>query len=295
MPPAALVAIAWLLAIGAVALSRYRGDWEAYRALHGWFAAQGVPSWIRNFDSLIIFCAAALAGAAIAGAFQSGAFQSGTSLSGTTPSGTASASRSRGDSPLARLGLRIGRKGWARMVLVALLPMVLGGAVLGWSRGSHDASTSHIVSRLASGVVRAPIGEELLFRGLLVGVCAVAIGWRCRKFWLNAAAASLLFAAVHVPWTAKGFTDGWPTLLMTGAGGLWYAWLLARWSSLWVPMILHAGMNLGWFLAAATGGAGGGGLIENLLRIATIAIATCWTIRHARRQTGYAAASAHQA
>jgi predicted lipid-binding transport protein (Tim44 family) len=51
---------------------------------------------------------------------------------------------------------------------------------------------------------------------------------------------------------------------------------------LWVPIALHAGMNLGWMLAAASGGAGGGGLAENLLRAATIGVATWWTIRCTR-------------
>jgi len=141
-----------------------------------------------------------------------------------------------------------------------------------------------LASPLLKGVVRAPIMEELLFRGLLVGVTAAVLNWQGRRFWCNAFAAAALFASTHVDWTQTGFANGWSTLLVTGIGGLWYTWLLSRWRSLWVPMILHAGMNLGWLLAGATGGAGGGGLAINLLRAATITIATWWTIRATRNR-----------
>jgi predicted lipid-binding transport protein (Tim44 family) len=60
------------------------------------------------------------------------------------------------------------------------------------------------------------------------------------------------------------------------------AWLLSRWRWMWVPMVVHAGLNLGWMFAALSGGAGGGGLLENLLRAATITIASGWTIRVTR-------------
>lgn len=165
------------------------------------------------------------------------------------------------------------------MVAVSLLPMVGGGIVLAVLRWAPEATLTGLPPKFISGVVRAPIAEELLFRGLLVGVAAAAVGWRGPRFWGNAAAAAMLFAVMHVTWSVQGIAGGWGTLMMTGAGGIWYAWLLARWGSLWVPMVLHAGMNLGWLLAGASGGAGGGGLVENLLRVGTIAIATWWTVR----------------
>lgn len=168
------------------------------------------------------------------------------------------------------------------MVLVALLPMVAGGAVLCVMRWTSEATFDRVLFRFVSGVIRAPIAEELLYRGLLIGVCSAVVGWSGRWFWINAVAAALLFAIMHVAWSVEGFTNGWVAILVTGAGGLWYAWLLAQWRSLWVPMLLHAGMNLGWLLAGASGGAGGGGLTENLLRVATITIATWWTVRQTK-------------
>lgn len=263
---AAIVGIAWLLGAGMFVATRYRGEWAPYASLHGWLSAQGVPEHVRQFDRLLLYLAASLVGAWIV-------------------------ARWRGRSVSGLLCLGRGGTGWGPMALLSLLPMVVGGAVLGWSRRGPDADIAQLdalLPNLLGGVVRAPIAEEVLFRGLLVGVCAAALGWRGRWFWCDVTASAMLFASAHVSWNAQGFAHGWPTLLVTFAGGMWYAWLLARWGSLWVPMALHAGMNLGWMLAAAGGGAGGGGWAENILRVATITIATWWTIR----RTGFAAGQA---
>jgi membrane protease YdiL (CAAX protease family) len=250
----ASVAPAWVLGAGTVVAVRYRGKWDAYVSLHRWCSELGVPDSIRQFDSLILYAMAALLGSLIA-----------TRWLGCTVTGN--------------LGLRRGVAGWKSMLPVALLPMVAGGVILGMVRNGLLTDFEKLWPKLISGVVRAPVAEELLFRGLLVGVCAAWCGWRGVRFWCNATAAAMLFAAIHVEWKAGAVQNGWPTLLVTGAGGLWYAWLLSRWHSLWVPLGLHAGMNLGWMLAGAGGGAGGGGWMENLLRVGTIAIATFWTVR----------------
>lgn len=250
---AALVS-AWVVGAGAVVAVRFRGKWDVYVSLHRWCAEHGVPNSIRQFDSLVLYSIAALLGSLIATYW----------LGGTV---------------LNHLGLRRGQAGWKSMIPLALLPMVAGGAVLGMVRHGLQGDLNSLLPKVISGVVRAPLAEELLFRGLLVGVCAAAFGWRGLRFWLNAIVAAILFASIHVEWKEGAVQNGWPTLLVTGLGGLWYAWLLSRWQSLWVPMGLHAGMNLGWMLAGAGGGAGGGGWIENLLRVATITIATIWTVR----------------
>jgi membrane protease YdiL (CAAX protease family) len=254
----ATLAVAWALGIGIVVFVRHRAQWDAYTALHRWAADQGVPDWARAFDGLLLYLAAAVLCAWVIARWW-----------GVTVTGG--------------LGLRRGQPGWALMALVALLPMVVGGLVLGVMRGG-TLQAEALMPKVLSGVVRAPIAEEVLFRGLLIGVCAVVVGWGGPRFWANALAAASLFALTHVQWNPESIAAGWPTLLVTGLGGLWYAWLLARWRSLWVPMLLHAGMNLGWLLAGAGGGAGGGGWIENVLRVATIATATWWTVRKGRAQ-----------
>jgi len=250
----AVLAAAWTMGLSAVVAAKFRAQWDWFVAIHRWLAELGVPDGARRFDFVLMYVAAALLGSFIVTRMAQG------SITG-------------------RLGLQRGRPGWFTMVIIALLPMVVGGAVLALVRGFLQAETADVWPRVLSGVVRAPVAEELLFRGLLIGVCAAAVGWRGKAFWRNATLAALLFASIHVQWNLDALAGGWPTLLVTAAGGAWYAWLLARWQSLWVPMILHAGMNLGWMLAGAGGGAGGGGWIENILRVVTIIIATWWTIK----------------
>lgn len=252
-----VLATAWMLAVGTVVAAKFRAQWDWFVSIHRRVAELGVPDSARRFDFVLMYALAAFLGSYIATRIARG------SVTG-------------------RLGLQHGMPGWITMAIVALLPMVVGGGVLGWLRGFLPAESEVVWPRVLSGVVRAPLAEELLFRGLLIGVCAAAVGWRGKWFWMNATLAALLFASVHIQWNMNGLAKSWPTLLVTGAGGMWYAWLLARWQSLWVPMTLHAGMNLGWMLAGAGGGAGGGGWMENVLRVVTIGIATWWTIKKLR-------------
>lgn len=265
------LAIIWLLALASVAFARFRGQWPAYKSLHTWLNAQGVPGWLRNLDSFAVFILAAFLGAVI--------------VHRLIARDTATQRHARSEharSPLALLGLCRGERGGLLVALIALAPMIIGGLVLGLRSGNIPAPMETVVPAVLDGVLRAAVMEELFFRGLLVGVAAAALGWMGRPFWINASFAAALFGAMHIKWTLEGIAAGWPNVLMTLAGGLWFAWLFAKWRNLWVPMILHAGMNLGWLLAAAKGGAGGGGLIENLLRAATIALATWLTIRATR-------------
>ncbi|MBX3407081.1 MAG: CPBP family intramembrane metalloprotease [Phycisphaeraceae bacterium] len=272
MPQRSLsLAIIWLLALASVGFARFRGQWPAYKSLHTWLDGQGLPGWLRNLDSFAAFMLAAFLGAVIVHR-----------LIARSSVEHRAARSDLARSPLGLLGLRSGERGGVLVALIALGPMIIGGLVLGLRSGDLPAPASTIVPAVLDGAFRAALMEEVFFRGLLVGVAAAAIGWSGRPFWINTSLAAALFAAMHIEWTPQGAADGWPTLLMTFAGGLWFAWLLVRWRTLWVPMILHAGMNLGWMLAAAKGGAGGGGLYENLLRAATIALATWLTVKWTR-------------
>jgi membrane protease YdiL (CAAX protease family) len=259
------VAISWAVGLATLAAVRLRTGWEPYIEIHRWLAARGIPSAVRNLDALLIYVGGALLGAWLVG-------------------------RMVKHPPLVLLRARLGETldgparlsgGWV-MALVAIAPMVLGGVILGLSRDLVSTPWRTAVSEFTSSCVRAPLGEEFLFRGLLVAVPACALGWAGRAFRINLVAAGLLFGLTHIAWSWAGLTSGWPALLVTAIGGGWYGWLLARWQLLWVPIVLHAGMNLGWLLSGSAGGAGGGGLIENLLRAATIAMATVWTIRATR-------------
>ncbi|MCA9293610.1 MAG: CPBP family intramembrane metalloprotease [Phycisphaerales bacterium] len=246
--PTRAIIIAWVLGLAIPILVRYRGDWPAYKQLHIWLANQGVIDYLRNLDQLLIALIIVAMTALIC-------------------------ARITRKSPSELLMVRTPRRRWWRMVLIASAPMLLGGLALGLSRGFVL-----LASDLVPKVFRAPILEELVFRGLLVAVPFVVLGTR-RAFWRFAIAGSLAFGLLHVTWTIDGVVDGWMTILVTSAGGVWFAWIMREWRSVFVPMAMHATMNLGWLLAGSAGGAAGGGLLDNLLRAATIAIATIITIR----------------
>jgi membrane protease YdiL (CAAX protease family) len=260
------VAIAWGVVLLALACVRLRGHWPAYTALHQWLHDHGVPSAVRNLDAALL----QLAWLAV---------------------GLWWIRRRTGRS--CRELLWLGRGGTPHQglgpgatVLLAALPMVVGGLWLGVHRGGPPPTIDW--AALADHTLRAPLLEELLYRGLLVGVALRCLGPRHGLTRASTWTAALLFGSLHVPWSLSGILDHWPTLLVTTIGGLWFAWLLRRWQSLWVPFGLHAAMNLGWQLMGSSGGAGGGGWTDNLLRAATIAIA-CWGTARGTTRSEFAA------
>jgi len=263
-----VLATAWCLAIAAVVATRWRGEWEPYKALHRSMSDAGIPGWLRNFDAFIIFMGAAFLGALFIARIAGGRVRE-------------------------HLLLGLGQRGWPVMAAVSLAPMLVGGLIMwlafhrGGAAGGSDAASGAagsevVLASIMRSVVRAPLMEEFLFRGLLVAAVICALGRSGVRAATNAVLAAALFGLLHVDWTLDGVTRGWPALLVTMVGGLWFAWLMLRWNTIWVPVVLHAGMNLGWFMLGAGGGAGGGGALANLLRAATIVIAIAWTMRATR-------------
>ncbi len=160
---------------------------------------------------------------------------------------------------------------FGRALTVAALfafPMFLGSALTG---GGLRLSTS-----LVTGCAVAPFTEELFFRGLFGALLVRAGGWR---FWPAAILGGVLFGAAHVSWTTAPTTASLSTFLVTGAGGVWFAWLFRRWRwNLWVPILLHALMNFSWMFFGAAEGAVGG-LYPNIGRALTIALSVVGTLQ----------------
>ena len=268
IPPKPVWAAAlWLAACGVIVFVRLRVHLNAYVDLYRDLASEGVPTWALKLDYPLIMLGPALLGAALA---------------------WMGARDKRGDGPFGLLLLRSPLRGWLPVTLIASAPMVIGGAVLMLSRGARPVGGA-FWSDVLLVVVRAPIVEEGFFRGFMVALPAALLAggaaWalRGRRFWVLAAVSALVFGSLHIELSVGGLAGGWLTLLVTAAGGVWFAWLMRSWRSVLVPLVLHAGMNLGWVLMDAEGGAGGGGLLENLLRAATIAAGTLLTIRANRR------------
>ncbi len=82
-------------------------------------------------------------------------------------------------------------------------------------------------------VVLAPLGEELLFRGLLLRALVRRV-----RFWAAAAISSLLFAAAH----ADAYLI-WPRALALVLTGLVLAWLY-RWRGYCASVTAHATVNV---------------------------------------------------
>jgi membrane protease YdiL (CAAX protease family) len=100
-----------------------------------------------------------------------------------------------------------------------------------------------LVLNLVSGAVVAPIGEEILFRGVATTAWVRSLGARA-----GIVRAALLFAAIHVllvsadtfsqgaGLAAVGFLGRLPVALVLG-------WVYLRRGSIWAPIGLHAAFN----------------------------------------------------
>ena len=156
--------------------------------------------------------------------------------------------------------------------LVASLPMLIGYAVM--SGGSISIGSSLIVAALI-----APFIEELFFRGWAFRQLCQRAKW---GFWPAALFTGLVFGLMHVPFRTllemNLGMDDLSTVLITGAGGVFFAWLFMAWGwNLWVPILLHAMMNGWWAIFAIAEGAVGG-MEASILRGLTIAAAVLLTI-----------------
>lgn len=153
---------------------------------------------------------------------------------------------------------------------LATLPMFIGYGLAGQAGFAWIFITAIII---------APFIEELFFRGWAFRQLAQRAGW---GFWPAALLTGIIFGLMHVPiqqlLALKIGLGEVLTVLLTGAGGVFYAWLFQRWGwNLWVPIMLHALMNASWAIFNVSEGAVGG-LLENLFRAMTITAAVFLTL-----------------
>lgn len=120
---------------------------------------------------------------------------------------------------------------------------------------------------LAWGAVGAPVSEEILYRGLALGVMVRLCGL---PFWPSLFAPAMIFGLAHL-WQGETLADTLGVVAITGLGGLFFGWLWRAWGwNLWPPILAHAGLNALWSLYDL-GANAVGGLEGNLVRIAVIA------------------------
>jgi hypothetical protein len=144
----------------------------------------------------------------------------------------------------AELGLRAP---WGRALAVALaasLPMLVslgiaGGLALEISAGA-----------LAMTAIVSPLTEEVLFRGYVIRQLHRRAGW---SFGLAVAVSAVVFGLAHLGSVLESgdFTTLALQVGITGVGGLFFGWLFVRsGDNLWLPIAMHALMNLWWALFA---------------------------------------------
>jgi membrane protease YdiL (CAAX protease family) len=177
---------------------------------------------------------------------------------------------------VAELGLDQSVRSGLRFALLATAPMLLVYGVM--ARFTvHSSLLAGVQTALAS-----PLAEETLYRGYLFGQLRRRAGL---PMWLAVAASAAPFAWGHLYQTeGHGFHVGETlgVLAVTGFGAWFFAWLFERWRwNLWIPIGMHAFMNLWWELFGVDETALGGWL-ANAARVATIGIAIVLTLRQTK-------------
>jgi membrane protease YdiL (CAAX protease family) len=136
---------------------------------------------------------------------------------------------------------------WAVPVIVVTIPiaLILQGlfAVTPESPLPPAGQTSGFLLNLLAGAILAPLGEELLFRGLATTAWVRGLGAR-----RGIVRGALFFAVVHVLTISGGTAGEALQLAIIGFAtrvpvALALGWLFVRRGSIWVPFGLHAAFN----------------------------------------------------
>ena len=100
--------------------------------------------------------------------------------------------------------------------------------------------------------------------------------------WPAAIAIGIFFGVLHLANSAvqqAPLGEQVGVVLITGLGGVLFGWIYYRWNyNFWIPLGMHALMNLSWELYAL-GDTAQGGLIANVLRLMTVALIIGITLR----------------
>lgn len=132
-------------------------------------------------------------------------------------------------------------------VLVLSLPLIWAAQEHGFGESSEalgavlgaDRTPLALVLTFIAGAVLAPIGEELLFRGILLPQLA-----QMMRPWLAIVVSALLFGALH---EAHGIARIGPMVI-----GVILGWARLRSGTLWTPIAIHmivntTALSLAWF------------------------------------------------
>jgi uncharacterized protein len=177
------------------------------------------------------------------------------------------------------IGLQRPRVG---VLLSAGLLAALGGAAaatIGLPRADVSLHTTVML-----GMVY-PLAEEVVFRGLAIGVLLREAKWAFAPAIL---ASSLVFGLAHTT-QGNSLGDSAGVAAITFVGGAIFGWLYRQWDfDLWPAVLLHAGLNT-LFELFVFGDDARGTVGWNVLRLALVIAAEVLTMRYGPRESGGAA------
>lgn len=154
------------------------------------------------------------------------------------------------------------------IALLFSLPMLLGGLFC-FELRAEISIQNMIAATIVAGVV-----EELFYRGFLFGML---YKYTRLGFISSVLIGAILFASGHLHQSQD------PMVLVgvfgvTFMGAILFAWLYVEWDfNLWVPIFLHTLMNFSWYIFSMDETALGG-VLPNVFRVLTIALAIVFTI-----------------
>lgn len=156
------------------------------------------------------------------------------------------------------------------------LPMYLGFGFL--FKINPEISTNSILI----SVVAAGFFEEFIFRGFLFGL----LFQKTRLGFLPAVLFSALYFGLLHLYQSSELLELIGIFTVTFLGGILFAWVYVEWKfTIWVPILLHALMNLSWELFSVSENALGS-LYANVFRFLTIALIIGLTVLF-KRKMGY--------
>jgi len=158
--------------------------------------------------------------------------------------------------------------------LLCTLPMFVGNAsFFSWN---HDFT----LNSLLITVIAAAFFEELYFRGFLFGQLYRYTSW---GFIPSVIIGALLFGFVHL-YQGTETAELAGIFLVTFLGSILYAWVYVEHDyNLWIPIFLHAFMNLAWGIFSA-GDNALGGVYPNIFRAITIVLIIVITIIYKKKK-----------
>ena len=156
------------------------------------------------------------------------------------------------------------------IALICVLPLYLGLSFFG------DFNTKLTFPVIYDKCILTGFKEELVFRAFMFGLL-----FRYAKtgfFWAVILPA-LYFGSVHL-YQGHDVLSALAAFGVTFIGALYFSWMYVEWNfNIWIPVGLHVLMNGAWHIFTMEGTeVAAGGLVSNVARIASIALAITLTV-----------------